>query len=321
MIARYMAAALLGVSLLSMADLGYAAPEAPLPVAARCADGQGQALVLEDLPKRTGPAVALFNGKDLDGWEGWLGYRDPALTYRGPAEAPLGHQGAEAVFKRVREDGKPAIYVSGKTWGALTHKGDFGNYHLRLEFKWGETRWPPRERDLPNNGLMYHSHGDPGAIFGTWMKSVEFEIMEGSVGLVLPVSRDIRLGTSIAIDRSLPAPHYRFMLGGKDLDVGPFVNVEAARNAERPKGEWNRLDLYVLGDKAVHVVNGVPVMVVHGIRTVDTAGKAAPLTHGRIQLQSEGVETFFRSIVLEPINRLPTVRALQDARGGACTLE
>jgi hypothetical protein len=32
-----------------------------------------------------------------------------------------------------------------------------------------------------------------------------------------------------------------------------------------------------------------------------------PLTHGRIQLQSEGAETFFRKIVLEPIARLPKI--------------
>jgi hypothetical protein len=268
-----------------------------------------QRLVLRQLPRRAGPRTVLFNGRDLSGWEAWLGYRDPAQTYRRPREAPLGHAGAGEVFKVVSEDGKPAIYVSGKTWGSLAHKGDFADYHLRLEFKWGKGRWAPRARDLPNNGLMYHSHGDPGAVFGTWMKSVEFEIMERSVGMVLPVASNMRLDTSVGIDRSLPAPHRRFMLGGGDVEIGPFSNVENARDAERPVGEWNTIDLYVLGDKAVHVVNGVPVMVVTGIRTLDGAGKATPLTHGRIQFQSEGAETFFRNIVIEPIRSLPVVTA------------
>ena len=35
----------------------------------------------------------------------------------------------------------------------------------------------------------------------------------------------------------------------------------------------------------------------------------APLTHGAIQLQSEGAETFFRDIVIEPITALPRIVA------------
>ncbi len=82
----------------------------------------------------------------------------------------------------------------------------------------------------------------------------------------------------------------------------------AARDPERPVGEWNTLDLYVFGARPVHVVNGVPVMALHDIATVDDAGRRTPLTHGRIQLQSEGAETYFRDIVLTPIDRLPELR-------------
>jgi hypothetical protein len=31
------------------------------------------------------------------------------------------------------------------------------------------------------------------------------------------------------------------------------------------------------------------------------------LTHGHIQLQSEGAETFFRHITVEPLDRLPVI--------------
>lgn len=81
-------------------------------------------------------------------------------------------------------------------------------------------------------------------------------------------------------------------------------NVEAYSDAEKPMGEWNTLDLYVLGDHAVHVVNGVPVMEVR-----DLKADGLPLTHGAIQLQSEGAEAFFRDIVLEPIRAMPRVAA------------
>ncbi|OJU09813.1 MAG: hypothetical protein BGN86_10720 [Caulobacterales bacterium 68-7] len=269
-----------------------------------------QNLVLGAPPRAVGPQVALFNGRDLNDWEGWLGYADPAKTYRNPPEAPLGRAGADEMFKVVTEDGQPALYVNGKTWGALVHKGDYRNYHLRLDYKWGPGRWPPRVNLPPNNGLLYHSYGDQGASTGTWMYAVEFEIMQGSTGMVVRVGEGTRPHTTVGHDAAVAYPQRRFMLGGRDIEVvSPAWNVQHARDAERPAGEWNTLDLYVLGDKAIHVVNGQPVMMVHGIETVDAAGKRTPLTHGRIQLQSEGAETYFRNIVLEPIDRLPTVTA------------
>ncbi|TWB21973.1 uncharacterized protein DUF1080 [Nitrospirillum amazonense] len=54
------------------------------------------------------------------------------------------------------------------------------------------------------------------------------------------------------------------------------------------------------------MVNGVPVMVVRDLRMREGEGWA-PLTHGHIQLQSEGAETYFRRITLEPITSLPRV--------------
>ena len=267
-----------------------------------------QTLVLTDIPKPTGPAVALFNGKDLKDWDAWLGYRDPALTYTRPAIAPIGatSQSAE-IFKVLIEDGRPALYVNGKTWGSLVHKGDFRDYHLRLQYKWGPGRWPPRQTQAPNNGLLYHTHGAPGAVWGTWSQAVEFEIMTGSIGMVVPVGEAISVKTTAVDDEALIAPKLRFSPTGRAQRVAGGTsdwNVEAHADAEKPAGQWNTLDLYVLGDRALHVVNGVPVMEVRDLKS-----GALPLTHGAIQLQSEGAETFFRDIVLEPITTLPKIVA------------
>jgi hypothetical protein len=265
-----------------------------------------QTLSLAGLPAPSGPSVQLFNGRDLAEWEPWLGYRDPGKTYASPPEAPLGPVGVGDVFRVVEVDGRPALYVSGKTWGSLVHTGDFANYHLRLQYRWGPGRWPPRENQPPNNGLLYHTHGAPGSVFGTWSPSVEFEIMERSTGMAVRVGEHVRPWTFAGRDTALRYPMRRFMLGGREVEiVSPAWNVEAARDAERPAGEWDTLDLYDVGASAIHVVNGVPVMALHGIATVDGAGRRTPLTHGRIQLQSEGAETYFRDIVLTPIDRLP----------------
>ncbi len=270
---------------------------------------QAQHLTLTEIPSPTGPVISLLNGKDLADWDIWLGYADPSITYVNKTETPIGRRpGGDPMFSMVTEDGGPALRVDGRTWGSIVHRGVYGNYHLRLEFKWSGKRHAPR-LDLPeNNGLLYHSFGAPGSVYGTWMPAVEFEIMRGSTGMVVPVGTFVKPVTQTGRDRSLIDPQRRFMPGGRAVTVeAPAWNVEAARDAEKPVGQWNVLDLYVLGDRAMHVVNGVPVMVLDRISVQDPDGSWQPLTQGHIQFQSEGAETFFRRITLEPIDRLPTV--------------
>lgn len=293
---------------------GAAAQAANEAVIAGDPPAKPQHLMLTDLPPATGPVLRLFDGRGLDDWEPWLGYADPALTYRRPPVAPLGVPASPAPgFSVVQEDGAPALRVEGKTWGSLVHKADLANYHLSLEFKWGDQLWAPRLTEPQNNGLLYHSHGAPGVVWGTWMRAVEFEIMRGSTGMVVPVGDAIRARTTAAQDRGIIYPHRRFRVGGRAIDVtnngNPDWNVDAAQDAEKPVGQWNRLDLYVVGDRAIHVVNGVPVMALTDLAEIDAQGRRVPLTHGRIQLQSEGAETFFRDIRVEPIARLPKLVA------------
>jgi len=298
-----------------------AAQDTPVPTSNELARGvagetpaKPQALRLIDVPRATGPARALFNGRDLADWQGWLGFPDPAVTYRDvPGVPPIGTARAMGDHFAVRTiDGAPALWIKGETWGSLVHREDLRDYHLRLDFKWGAKTYAPRETQPQNNGLLYHTHGAPGAVFGTWSPSVEFEIMRGSTGMIVTVGRDVRAKTTVAYDPTLIAPHLRYRLGGREVDMinrTPTWNVEAATDAERAVGEWNTLDLYVVGDRAVHVVNGVPVAAVRDLAVIGADGTRQSLTHGRIQLQSEGAETWFRNITVAPIKTLPRIVA------------
>lgn len=273
-----------------------------------------QRLRLVDVPQATGSRRALFDGRDLADWDGWLGYADPAVTYRDdPGGTPIGRsRDLKGDFAVRTIDSKPAIWVKGETWGSLVHRADLRDYHLRLEIRWGAKTYPPRLTEARNNGLLYHTHGAPGAVFGTWSPSIEFEIMRASTGMVVTVGKDVRARTTVGYDPTLIAPHLRYRVGGREVDMvnrTPTWNVEAARNAERAVGRWNVLDLYVVGDRAVHVVNGVPVAAVKDLATIEPDGSRRPLTHGRIQLQSEGAETWFRNITVEPIATLPRIVA------------
>ncbi|MEG3088893.1 3-keto-disaccharide hydrolase [Sphingomonas sp. PB4P5] len=295
---------------LPTAAMAQSSVEQARTIAGEPANGR-QRLVLTDLPRTTGKRVALFDGRSLENWTPWLGYVDPAATYSStPEHKPIGpeHNGDDFAVRQI--DGGPAIRVKGRTWGSLVHNADLSNYHLRLQYKWGAKTWAPRKHLPPNNGLLYHTHGAPGEVFGTWQPSMEFEIMKGSTGMAVAVGDKVRGRITVTSDPSLIAPHLRFRVGGQQIDMAngtPTWNVEAATDAERPLGQWNTLDLYVLGDRAIHVVNGVPVAAVTDMATTAPDGTRVPLTHGHIQLQSEGAETLFRAITVEPIGSLPKI--------------
>ena len=75
-------------------------------------------------------------------------------------------------------------------------------------------------------------------------------------------------------------------------------------DAEHPAGEWNTLDLYCHGDTSVQMINGKVMMVLYNSRQLEN-GQAIPLVKGKIQIQSEGAEIFYKHIMAEPLNAIP----------------
>jgi hypothetical protein len=121
------------------------------------------------------PIITLFNGRDLDGWDSDLASPDKGRPALGRNNDPL------TVFAVVTEDGEPSIRVSGQVMGGLSTRREFSNYVLRLEFKWGTKRWPPRENSVRDSGVLYHCVGEPSPTTG-WMQSAECQIEEQNCG-------------------------------------------------------------------------------------------------------------------------------------------
>jgi hypothetical protein len=133
-------------------------------------------------------------------------------------------------------------------------------------------------------------------------------LLSHELGKFVPVGRGLSARTTLGRNPDLFDQRRRFMIGGREVDVTGLVSwfAQNATDQEKPVGNWNSLDLYVLGDRAIHVVNGVPVLAAWSICDVEhVLGRCEPLTHGRIQLQAEGSEVFFRRITVEPIKSLP----------------
>jgi len=268
---------------------------------------EAQTLALADVPRPSGKAARLFNGRDLSGFTPWLGKAGGGMIFPGSPEKPLGRTGIGEVFRVVQVDGAPTIYISGRSWGAINTRRKYGNFHLSLSYKFGQ-QWSPDV--APNSGVLYHSFGEEGMILGAWMNSVEFEISSPKTGMVMPVGLSVRMDATLGEGPetgSMGGPDYRYMDGGKLATIRFPTQVRQATDAEHPLGQWNRLDLYVAGDKAVHVVNGVPVMALSNLKVIGDDGVATPLTRGRIQFQSEGTEIWFRDIRIEPIRTVPRI--------------
>src|SRR5436309_2738975 len=119
-------------------------------------------LLLACLPLRGQSGwTSLWNGKDFDGWTTWMQQPAAALDVPGLKRdadgkylEPIGSgRDPLGVFTIVNDvDGRPAIRISGQVFGELRTKRSFEDYHLRFQFKWGETKWPPRDRPAGRGG-------------------------------------------------------------------------------------------------------------------------------------------------------------------------
>jgi hypothetical protein len=249
---------------------------------------------------------SLFNGKNLSGWDTYLGPPFPAVGENRTGVPPIGlNTDPKKVFSVVKLEGENVMRISGENFGGISTKDEFENYHLRLEFKWGKLKWPPKENSKMDSGLLYHANGKHGADSGFWMQSQEFQIQEGDCGdywgcagaiFDVPAVKDAK-------------GEYHYSKKGELLTfqdktpVGRHCIKEP--DAENPTGEWNTVDLYCFGDTAVHVINGKVTMVLyHSKRKVENG--LEPLKKGKIQIQCEGAEVFYKNIKIESIAALPT---------------
>ena len=259
----------------------------------------------------------LWNGKNLDGWTTWM--QQPAASSEVPGlkrdadgkyTEPIGSdRDPLKVFTVVDDvDGKPAIRISGEVFGELRSKASFKDYHLRLQFKWGEKKWAPRDKpETPrDSGLLYHVHSAPGAEGRTWARSVELQIQEHDVGDLYAVGSAIavrakaRAGTKPTLYDYDPAGEWTYF----SQSQGSMGRCIKQPDNEKPTGEWNTVELIAFGNDAIHIVNGKVVMRLHGPVRIN-ADLPTPVTSGPIIFQSEGAELFYRDIQVRPISAIP----------------
>jgi hypothetical protein len=238
------------------------------------------------------------SSKSRDGWtpllkvdtlDGWYTY----LQDKGVNQDPDGiftiRDGVLHIYKNAQDGSKmPFGYIATPT--------EYANYRLRLEYKWGEKKFAPRADQPRDSGLLYHFVGADKV----WPLSVECQIMEGDTGTIYIV------GTTVTSTVDPATKAYKDAAqGGVELTQSGSPKIKKvlrSQNVETPG--WNTVEVIIRNDGAVHIINGTVVNQCTRICQPDpkNSDTLIPLTKGKILLQAEGAEVFYRNVEIKPLD-------------------
>lgn len=191
--------------------------------------------------------IALFNGKNFDGWTKVIKAEKDACPDK---------------TWRIEEG---VIKCSGTPFGYLRTQQSYANYKLHVEYRWADTT-----TKSPNSGIFVFTTG-PDNFF--LPKAIEAQLKMGSAG------DWVLLSTAT--------------LNGIENKGTKSVKRQAAEGSEKPRGEWNSVDVVVKGNTVEVSVNGVLM----------NKGADVYTNAGQICLQSEGGAVDFRVVTIEPLEK------------------
>ena len=232
--------------------------------------------------------VALFNGKNLDGWT-------PKI-----AGFPVGENALNTF--RVENGILKVSYADykefGKKFGHLYTKTAYSSYILRMQYRFVGEKMP----DAPsyvnfNSGVMFHSQSPESmSIDQGFPASLECQFL----------AREAKGGLRATGNVCTPGTHIE--MNGK---VVTQHIVESSAPTFDPE-EWVSIEIEVHGhEQIIHRVNGKEVLrYQHPIldpecrispaKALIEAGAAPLLSTGHIALQAEGHGVWFRNIEIKP---------------------
>jgi Domain of Unknown Function (DUF1080) len=241
--------------------------------------------------------ISLLNGRDLTGWYTMLqkSGKDVAQTRKIVVmEQEMLHILGNEI---TAEPAEP---------GYIATNQEFENVHIRVEYKWGVKRFAPRSETKRDNGILYGLVGEDKV----WPRCIECQIEEGDVGDYFLVDgvRGIQarhdnglfgqgltpnLWGSSAVPATKPGETPPEPTTGRKIKDGNFENLD----------EWNVVEVIWQGDRSAHIVNGRTVNVVSMLQQPDpqNPGKFIPLTRGKIAIEIEFAEIWFRRIEVKAL--------------------
>ena len=231
-----------------------------------------------------------FNGHDLSGFTTWLQetkHEDPQSDYR-------------------VTDGM--IHIGGRGMGYLATVDDYQDYHLSVEFKWGDRT--DGSKYVRNSGILLHATGPPGNARGIWMASIECQLAQGCEGDLIVIKGAESNGNAIPVTitsdtKTASDGRTRWQRGGvKTVYSGKqfwwsnhqagfqeLLDSRGKDDVASPLGEWTKVECICAGNRITIKMNGTIVNECYDV--FPTAGK--------ILLENEKNEIFFRNIQIRPL--------------------
>jgi hypothetical protein len=227
----------------------------------------------------------LFDGRTLAGWKAEL------ISDNGSS--------ADAASLFRVEGGAIHVYPDAPDGSAQPHAilvtdSVYADYRLHIDYRWGTGAYAARQGKPRDAGVLVHILPDTPGLVPVWYRwplSLEYQIMEGDSGSAYLLKAR---ATGMVDPATGVAKQARLI--GRDYDSYKLARSANAR--ERPG--WNSVDIEVRGDSATFWLNGRVVNRVTRIEE-DRPGAPVPMTKGRIALQAESAEVFYRNIRITPL--------------------
>jgi hypothetical protein len=266
--------------------------------------------------------ISLFNGRNLDGWYTFL-----QTSGKGVAEKNGYVKVEEGLLHIMGND----VTTQNAESGYLATNQEFENVRIRVEYKWGVKRFPPRLENKRDNGVLYHIVGTDRV----WPTCVECQVQEtdtgdyfmlggtratqgqlpgnGGAGYIQLINAANRVGGpggAAPAGGAAGAPPAAGAAGATPAPGAGRGNAPEPTSARKLKDgdfekldDWNIVEVIAQNNRSTHLVNGRIVNLVSNIQQPDpqNQGQFVPLTRGKIGIEIEYAEIWYRRIEIKPL--------------------
>ena len=228
-----------------------------------------------DEPKPPAGFNAIFNGKNLDGWQGNIDMKQRATMPKEKQDELLKQRTKTAHEHWSVKDG--VINCDGKGGVSLQTTKDYGNFELMVDWK-------------------IEKNGDSG-LYLRGQPQVQIWDSDNSPGAR---NEDKGTGSGGLWNNPLPPDVAKSTDNALKLKEGQKIGKIPLKKADKPLGEWNTFHIVMIGDEVTVKLNGEVVVDKGKLPNYFERGKPLPAT-GPIELQWHGDPLWFKNIYVKEL--------------------
>ena len=239
----------------------------------------------------------LFNGRDLSGWYTFLQKHGKNSD---PDRVITIEDGAIHLYKHAAEGSTVVM-------GYIATEKEYGDYHLRFQYRWGTKKFQPRYALKRDAGLYYHIIG-PDAV---WPRALQYQIQQTDVGDLIGLygmQLDTWIDPATRDGQGVHLPGLRSRAASRASSAARASATRSGCPATFEVDGWNT----DRGDRAGRH-HGPSSSTARSSTRGGTsasglpspAASPRPLTRGRIALEIEAAEIEFRNVEIRRLEAGP----------------